>query len=294
LSSPLSGRYNGQAMRAIVLVSAAGVLLAQPSERARFEVASVKPAAPRTTGRGEKGGPGTSDPGQIVFNDFTLRALIFRAYDIRPFQLNAPSWIDDAHFDIAAKVPAGAKAEDVRPMLRSLLEERFRLQVRRESRPTDAYALTVGKGGAKMTVYPLDLPDDVTEALPKAIAGLDKSGLPIVPHGYATGMMGMSEGRRWIVISRQPISALSSFLSRVVGVPVVDQTGLTGRYDVRLTFAADARPETDPPEGTPTASDPAPTVFQAVEAQLGLKLERKKLPLDFLVVEHVEKVPVEN
>jgi uncharacterized protein (TIGR03435 family) len=198
-------------------------------------------------------------------------------------------------------VPAGAAKADVPVMLQNLLEERFRMKVHHESREAPAYALTVGKSGPRMMAYPMQLPEDIIEA--PRIAGLDKDGVPIIRQGYSTGMMGFQNGQATIAIARQPIASLCQFLSKILQHPVVDQTGLTGRYDVRLHFAADQiasfpvsvpAGETGASTTSPEASDPAPTLIQALRNQLGLKLEPKRLPVDFLVVEHAEKRPTEN
>jgi uncharacterized protein (TIGR03435 family) len=188
-------------------------------------------------------------------------------------------------------------------MLPSLLEERFQLKVRHELRETQAYALTVRKSGSKMKAYPMLLPEGVIEGGQPKFSGSDKDGLPVIPPGYATGVRGTSNGQTRIAMTLQPIEQLSDLLSYTLQRPVVDQTGLTGRYDFHLAFAAEGSvtpPAVPPLSGdgdaiaTTQAADPAPTLMNAVQNQLGLKLEQKKLPVDFLVVDHAEKTPTEN
>lgn len=291
-------------MRMALCPTLACVLLhAQTQAKPQFEIASVKPAAPRVSGQGIAGGPGTSSPGQIAYNHLNSRALIFRAYDVKPYQLSEPSRMDEEYFDIVAKVPAGKTKEDIPLMLQSLPEGRFQMKVRHESRETDAYALTVGKNGPKTKAYAMLLPEDFVEGVPPRFQGVDKDGFLIVPPGYAIGVMGSSNGQTRITIARQPVSSLCGFPSRIPQQPLVDQTGLTGRYDFHLRFATEgvALPAVPPPPGEgdlsappPQASDPAPVLINAVQNQLGLKLEPKRLPVDFLVVEHAEKKPTKN
>lgn len=279
---------------AVCVIFACALLHAQAPARTRFEVASVKAAGPRAAGGGFRGGPGSSDPGQVSYIDFDLHSLVLRAYDVRPYQLTAAPWMAEARFDIVAKVPAGATAADLRVMLQNLLVERFGLKVRRESKVADAYLLTVGKNGSKMPAYPLALPEDFLEIAPKGLS-LDKDGFVAIPAGYATGIRIALNGQTQIAIARQPITALCGFLSRILHGPVVDQTEMAGRYDVRLRFVADdtAAPAADA-SAVPTASDPAPTLFRALENELGLKLEPKRMPIDFLVVESASRTPTEN
>ena len=247
------------------------------------------------------GGPGTSSLGQIVYTNVTLKFLVGFAYGVTALQLSTPSWMDEEHFDIVAKVPAGATRADMLPMLQSLLEERFQLKVRHELRETQAYALTVGKNGSKMKAYPMLLPEGVLEGGRPKFTGVDKDGLPIIAPGQVTGVRKISNGQTRISMTLQPMKQVTDILSYDLRQPIVDQTGLTGRYDFHLTFATEgggALPAV--PDGgdlstaPPQASDPAPTLISAVESQLGLKLERKKLPVDFLVVDHAEKQPTEN
>src|SRR5215469_6012134 len=106
----------------------------QQTGRLEFEVASIKPAAPPSGGRGGffigiRGGPGTNDPGRVQYNGMPFRMLVMNAYDVKPFQVTGPSWInsEDARFDIVATVPQGATKEQVRVMLQNLLADRFKL-----------------------------------------------------------------------------------------------------------------------------------------------------------------------
>ncbi len=258
----------------------------------QFEVASIHPTPPSVAHEhvGISGGPGTSDPTQITYRYQNLRNLVFWAYDAKSNQFDMPAWMSEAYFDIAAKVPAGAAKSDVTVMLRNLLIERFQLKVHHEQRETQAYILTVGKNGPTMPAYPMELPDGAADGVIPKFKGYDKDGFLIAPPGTVTSLIMHNAGQARINSFREPIRILCSALSNMLKAPMVDQTGLTGRYDIRLWFAEDG----GSPAASDAASDPAPTVFNAVQTQLGLKLEQKKLRLDFLVVDSVDKTPTEN
>ena len=142
-----------------------------------------------------------------------------------------------------------------------------------------------------MTAYDAALPEGFVENAIK-FTGMDKDGFLVAAPGYAIATRATSGGQTRISMARLPMRELCNLLTGVLQSPVVDQTGLTGRYDVRLRFAPDSAGLSG--DDAPVASDPAPTLFQAVQTQLGLKLERKKLPVDFLVVEYIDRVPTEN
>jgi uncharacterized protein (TIGR03435 family) len=183
-------------------------------------------------------------------------------------------------------------------MLQTLLTDRFQLKLHRETREMLAYALTVGKNGPKMTAYPVKLPEGSTDDLFPRPTGADKDGFFLFAPGAAAGTMWTRDGLTRIELVRKPITELSSFLARLMHVPVVDQTGLNQRYDAHLKFAAEADPsksnDDDADATVPNASEPAPPMFWALENQLGLTLEKKKLPVDFLVVDSANKTPTEN
>ncbi|MEI9974350.1 MAG: TIGR03435 family protein [Ignavibacteriota bacterium] len=278
------------------------MLRGQIPVKSQFEAASIKLTVPgRIFPHGPVfGGPGTSDPGQISYTNQRLKDLIFQAYDLMPYQLSVPSWMEQGErFDIFAKVPAGATKAEIPLMLRNLLETRFQMKVRHEPKEVPTYTLALAKDGSKLKEYAALLPDDFVEAA--KITGYDKDGVPIVRQGYATGITGpLSEDRTFISIARQSIRSLSQLLSKILQQPVVDRTGLTGRYDVRLVFANFPVASTATPSseavlnGLSQASDPAPSLFDALRKQAGLTLEAKRQLVDFLVVERADRMPTEN
>ncbi len=305
-------------MRIAVLI-AFGCTLAygQTAAKLEFEVASIKAAAPQQAGRnmiGINGGPETRDPGQITYTNVPLRLLIQNAFNIKGFQLTAPNSLDDVHFDILVKVPPGATKEDVRVMLQNLLADRFGMKVHHEEKEMQAYALTVAKSGAKLKPS-VEAPPTADGAAPSGPPGppkMDKNGFPQFPAG-GRGMMVMGmNGKMRMTAAQETISQLCDFLGNQLARPVIDQTGLPAKYDFNLEFAPEgmmgrggmAPPPPPPPGGGGLAggdpgglagsSDPAPTLIGAIQEQLGLKLEPKKLPVDIVIVDHIEKTPTEN
>ncbi len=274
-----------------------------------FKVATVKPADPAaSTGRifpdgTWTGGPGSSDPERIVYTGVPMRRLITLAYEI-PFnggkasdQLSGPTWIDDAKFNIVAKVRPGATKDQVDLMLQNLLAERFGLKVHHETRQVPGYELTQSKGGAKLkpTVDPDAAPPAIgTPASPNRV----ENGYPVVPSGVS--------GIRWFVVDNGlmhgtgQIQSISDLILSVIltylkfDAPLVDQTGLTGKYDYHLDLAMDGGFRR--PAGPPLLPDEpvGPDIFPALDKQLGLKLEKKQVSIETLVIDHIERVPADN
>lgn len=196
--------------------------------------------------------------GQIVFTNVTLHRLIERAWGVKPIQVSGPGWLDDVRFDIAAKYPPDTKSDDRWLMLRALLQERLKLAVHTETRDLPGYALVVAKGGFKLR--PVDPAD-----------------------GSDTNHNG---GRiHTLVAKRTPLSTLAEVLTRSLGELVVDRTGLNAVYDFDLRWSQDE--QTDGPDG-------APSIFSALQETLGVKLQAQKIPMEVVVVDRAERLPVEN
>ena len=223
---------------------------------AEFEAASVKPHV----GLGavdERAGINEEDLALVKIENLPLRALIAMAWRVKGFQIVGPAWLDADTFDIVARPPAGYQRDQLRGLLEALLIDRFKLVVHHESRSATAYALVVSKGGSKLR---------------------ETTG----PRTYLTGRPGLIEG------NQRSITELKDLLARILERPVEDHTGLTGKYDLKL--------EWDPVElggGDSQASDRS-SLFSAIQEQLGLKLERITAPLDFVVVDHAQRIPVAN
>jgi uncharacterized protein (TIGR03435 family) len=268
---------------------------AQPA----FEVASIKPSQPDANGRWIpiiKGGPQTSDPGRWTAVNMTLSGLMTWAYNIKIYQLTEPDWMRTARFDIAVKMPAGITRDEFRLMLQNMMADRFKLVVHREQKPMPIYELMVAENGTKLKEWVEQPPNPQGEPAALPNPGLDKDGYPIIVSG--TGQMTVN-GRTRLQFKKQSPELIAQLLSGFADRPVIDATGLKGYFGFTLSFASGRPMASAPPdrEGSPipTASDPAgPTVFQAVQDQLGLKLVPKKGTIEMVVVDRMEKIPTEN
>ena len=185
-------------------------------------------------------------------------------------------------------------------MLQQLLAERFQIASHRETSELAAYTLTVAKGGSKMRAAGTGESATAAEDSVSALR-LDARGFPRLAPGVTEGTrMIMLNGRMKMTFGRQPVTSMLEVLTAACGRPVFDATGLTGKYDFTLEFIPDSvRAASGPPpgDGVPAATlpeDSGPTVYSAVQDQLGLKLEARKMPVEVLVIDRIEKVPVGN
>lgn len=259
-----------------------------------FEVESVKRSGPGSVSM-SNGGPGTRDPELYTYNRAVLRDLIFEAYGLDYYreQVAGPAWIDSEPYDVAARIPPGTTKDEFRLMLQGLLTERFKLQVHRESRVLPVYTLVVAKGGPKLTLSNAS-PGGVTG--PRS-ASQDKDGFPMLSAGRPGMAANFSPGpsgliARWRV-QGQIMAAIAKMLSNPNSAerPVIDKTGLTGKYDFTLTYEI---PQRGGGGANPAASDPGLSIAEAVERQLGLRLIDTKQALEVIVVDSAERVPTEN
>ena len=192
------------------------------------------------------------------------------AYHLDPFQVSSRLPLDKQHFDLVAKVPAGATKAQFRLMLQSLLSDRFHLKAHLESKEFPAYELVVAATGLKLKASV-----DDPEVRPSLISNLSNGG-----DGVLVRMKAQQE----------PISAFSRMIRLPDGSPIVDKTGLTANYSFTFEYTY------APPLASPAAAQPSltPDIFRALEQQLGLRLVPKKLPFDVLVVDSIEGTPTEN
>ena len=247
--------------------------LAQTAKPPSFDVASVKIAAPCCA-------PGQWRESKVLEDRIDLRYVTMKycvaaAYGLKEYQVSGPPWITETHYDIIAKAAEGTRKEQIPAMLQALLAERFQLEVHREKKEFNVFAIVVGKSGPKLTESPKES---------------DAQG----GANYGISMDGKGVGK--LQCKRANMTSLAATLPRFVGRPVVDQTGLTGRYDFDLEFSPDdmkgMRVEAPPPGSIPTAEF-GMSIFTSIQ-KVGLKLEPQKLPLDTVVVDRGEKSPIEN
>jgi uncharacterized protein (TIGR03435 family) len=276
------------------------------SPQLAFEAASMRYAAmpPGGVSATRQGGPGTNDPERLTYRSVPLKNILLNAYGLKDFQLSGPGWIGTERYDINAKIPPGATQEQFNIMMQNLVTERLRMAVHRETKDFSAYTLVVGKGGLKMKESDMSAiaPPQQQDGPPKLGRNqLDANGFPQLPAGRRDLVGYESYGHnRFTGVQISP-PGLATFLENQIGRPVADATGLTGKYDFKLDFSKDglmgamalAGPQPRPgPNDDP--NDTGPIIFSAVQDQLGLKLEEKKLPFDVLVIDRLEKMPVEN
>jgi bla regulator protein blaR1 len=250
-----------------------------------FEVASIKPSAPDFHGTMFQSQPG----GGLRVTGATLKTLLAIAYNVREFQITGgPGWINSDRYDIVAKSEHSAGPENVpddprkltdeqrktlqeqmEQRLQALMAERFRLSVHRETKEQPVYALVVSKGGSKLQPA--------------------QEGGPVRTQWLRNQITG--EGVQ--------IQMLTPALASILGRPVIDKTGLTGNFDFKLEWTPDPSQGFGnfgpPPPGVDAAPSvpSSPSIFTAVQEQLGLRLESEKAPAEMIVVDRVEK-PSEN
>jgi uncharacterized protein (TIGR03435 family) len=282
-------------VRLSVLCTLAGSMsLAQLSQTPTFEVASVKRSPPPPPGARvffgpARGGPGTPDPSQITWTYARLRDLLMTAYDVKEYQINGPGWLSGERYDIVAKVPEHSTSDQVRMMWQNLLAERFGVRLHHELKEFQVEELVIAKGGSKLKETTLD----AAALLDPGPPAFDKNRALAGP-GYVT-TFNMINGEAHTVAQGQPLSKLTTMLGNTLRRPVIDKTGLTGKYDFSLDFRIDL-PAIGPAAPTPAdnAPDPGPDITAAVEQQLGLRLVAGKAMLDVLVIDKADKVPTDN
>ena len=243
-----------------------------------FDVASVKPN--RSGGLAVQIDRPVSD--RFSATNVPLRELIRSAYDVQDARLvGGPEWIRSERFDIMAKAPqpfpAWVPSGPPMPlllMLRSLLADRFDLVVHQETRELPVYALVVARDDWKFG----------PEINPSKVDC--EGGVPEPP------MCGMRVGPGQMAMSGTPMSQFASVLANIVGRPVLDRTQLAGTFDFRLSWTPDRMPQGPVPSGAPSLPpvDPnGPSLFAALQEQLGLRLEPTRAPLEILVIDRVER-----
>jgi uncharacterized protein (TIGR03435 family) len=244
---------------------AVGLLQAQTNSAAspQFEVASLKPGQPIP---GDKiyTNLGSLNHGTLTMTNTSLADCLRYAYNLtNNEQLSGPDWIKDksVRFDIVAKAPEATPPDQIRLMLLSLLTRRFHLALHSEQKELSYVALTIGKKGSR---------------LKEATPGSDSSG-----NKFLIGR---------IVSNRISMVTLATVLSRFTRQTIVEMTGLTGSYEVNLEWT----PENFAGVAPPADAEPGPSLFAAVEQQLGLKLDVRKGPVEIIVIDHADRVPAQN
>jgi uncharacterized protein (TIGR03435 family) len=254
-----------------------------------YEVASIKPNK-----SGDNMVRMMNKPEGLSARGATLDMLMQNAYGVRYFQISgSPSWSKSEKYDIEAKMDGSVADElrklsddqreiETRRMLQALLAERFQLKLHSETKELPLYALVIAKNGSKLPVAKSG------DTYPNGFKGPDGGG--------GAGMVFMQGNGGPVTGQGVPIKDLVHLLSQQLGRTVVDRTGLTGKYDFTLKWTPEENQDPPGPPGIDNAPPPdslAPSIFTAVQEQLGLKLESQKGPVEILVIDHVER-PSEN
>jgi uncharacterized protein (TIGR03435 family) len=241
------------------------ILASAAAQTPQFEVASIKPSPPPDGSYNVRmsGGPGQPDPGLFTCENFGLANLITIAYRLDSDQFSGPAWMNDAKFNISAKVPEGATWEQFNQMLQNLLADRFKLKFHYVKNELTRQVLVVAKSGAKVKQSVASPPSD--------------------PPKQQMMSMSSEDGQMIMRAFDSPMTQLAGQLSGQLHQHVIDATDLPGNYDFTLRWA----------EGT-SAEEGGSPILGALEKQLGLKLEKKKVTVDVMVVDHIEKIPTEN
>jgi len=265
-------------MLALILLSVAAL-----AQTPQFEVVSIHPSPPPDPHGfrvGCNGGPvGYGDPSLFRCQNIGPSSLVSMAFALKSYQFQTPEWMKDVRIDISAKIPEGTAKDQFPLMMKSLLVERFKLAVHWEKKEMTGYDLLLAKGGPKFKESKGEPEGDD----PAWDQKLDEEGYPVLP-GNKSRMAGSYDHstQRW---ANEPVDSIAHMLEGRLGGPVDNATGLTGKYNMLLHWVAD-RPSAEDLHGPP--------LLQALQDQLGLRVQKKKVMVDVLVVDHMEKTPTEN
>lgn len=247
-------------MRVVVLLICFFAFIAN-AQTPSFEVASIKPNV-------AEGGPSSirPSPGRLTMTNVSLKKVMLNAWGIpddREYMVDGPAWLTTEHFDMEATFPATTTMEQVRPMLQGLLADRFKLVLHRETRQVPNYTLVAAKGGPK--IQPVE-----------------------------DGQSRTSAGPGRLEATKITMQKLADLVARQSGRPVIDGTGLTGVFSFALQWSPDASLTAGAADGGTAGGSTGPSVFTALQEQLGLRLESGKGPVEVLVVDRMEKLPTAN
>jgi uncharacterized protein (TIGR03435 family) len=260
-----------------------------------YEIVSIKPSQPGSRGRGGRGQPTDG----LTMNNVTIQQLVLQAFGVLEDQVSgAPSWLGTERFDLNAKMDTALadelqklSAEDRgaarEKMLQALLADRLKLTFHRETKERPIYSLLVAKNGPK-----LQTPDPNRE-----ITFPDGSKRPISNGGEGRlAIMQLKPGEFTMMGYAVRMQSFASLLTTAMERPVLDKTELTGKYDITMKWNNDESDSPAPAAGQPSAAPPSRladffdgAIFTAIQAQLGLKLEPGKGPVEIIVIDHIER-----
>lgn len=249
----------------VALALNASALFAQTP--AAFDVASIRPSQGGDRAANMQAALGHAariSPDGVILRNVTLRTLTSWAYHVLEFQVTGPDWAGVNRFDVSAKAAGPVSEDELRTMMQALLADRFKMSIHRDTKETSAYVLQVAKGGLKIKESTSEGEADIQPNQQRMSVSIQRTGMP----------------------------ELVAILGNVFRAPIVDQTGIKGRYDATIDVAkymADMRPSEG---GAPP--DPIAIVTRGLQEEFGIKVEAKKMPVDFVVIDRADKTPVAN
>src|ERR1700722_19122991 len=250
---------------------------AQAPQKLSFEVVSIKPAPKGTAGDLIRSGllHTRIDNARVDYGAIQMRAVLVKAFDLPFDQIKGPDWMDDARYDVVAKIPSGSTQKDVPEMLRSMLAERFHLEFHREQKILPVYELKVAPGGVKFK---------------ESTAGADRRGncLREDDRGMTCPRISMEAIAKMLTGQARTATMNPNVARYASDRPVFDATGLTGEYDLIAGWGVFGAHEGGDPNNW--------TYVTAAEGlkKLGLKLESSKRTFDYVIIDKIEKTPTEN
>ena len=270
-----------------------------PAPKLEFEVASIRPSV---TAEGERVSIGLHlDGSQARIASFRLKDYVAMAYRLKTYQISGPDWTGTDRFDLTAKLPSGANSDQIPEMLQALLADRFQLKVHHEKKDQSVYAMVLGKTPLKLKAVPGDPDDDDGPPMTNVSASGSSAGVSVdlgkgSSYSFANNKF---EGKK-ITLDR-----LATILERFMDRPVINSTELKGKYDITLEVTQEdyqamlirAAVNTGlvlPPEVLRMVDGNTPTSLLDALQQAGLKLDARKAPLDFLVIDQARKTPTDN
>jgi uncharacterized protein (TIGR03435 family) len=212
--------------------------------------------------------------------------LIADAFGVRTDQVVGPAWLGTERYDIAANIPEGATKEQFHAMLGNLLRERFGLRFHLESALRPIFELRVGKNGPRLE--PARRAADSSVVSPQGFGETDARGCLNPPSSFEGIVARPAPGEMCLTARNVAVGDLAKALEQPAGRPIVDKTGLTGRYDLKVYF------EHYRPSDAGATVGPAPSVFTAVREQLGLTLESGQAAFDQLIIDSIDREPTPN
>jgi uncharacterized protein (TIGR03435 family) len=273
---------------ALLSVAALGITASaqQPppdASRPVFDAASIKRNVSGSDQASVRAQPG----GRLTVTNNSLRNIVRNAYNVQNFQIvGGPDWFNDVRWDIVAKAEGDATPPQLLVMLRNLMADRFKLVVHTEMRETPVFALVLARNDGRPG--PQLRPSTVNCAALLADFKARKEAPPNTINGRPSCGTRMTAGN--MMTTATTMADLARNLAPAAGRPIIDRTGLTGTYDLDLSWTPDQQ---GPPGTTPAGDNDRPSLVTAIQEQLGLKLDSQRAPFATLVIDSVER-PVED